>query len=343
MEREKDDASKTAVVIPLHEDAERRRSAGRRSARRPQPVDGSAAVYAFAGAAEPVEASDLAAPLPETGWEATAWDGLGFLRRRLTGNYSLDDYGFDRELSDAVVLPVLRRLYHQWFRVEVNGIEHIPASGGALLVANHSGGIVPLDVAMTSVAVHDEHPAARYLRMLGDDRVFGTPALSVLARRMGVTRACAADAERLLNAGELVGAWPEGFDGIGKPFSERYALQRFRRNGFVSSAVAAGVPIIPVSIVGAEEIYPVLGKVRSLARLLDVPYFPLTPTFPWFGPLGLVPLPSKWYIEFGAPISTDQIAASDDPAAVSELTDLVREQIQMTLYRLLGQRRGIWR
>ena len=332
----------SAVVIPLHEDGERRRVAGRRVVRRARPSSRGAEVLAFSGGAveEPTPAPAAVAPRP--GWEARASDGLAFLRRRLTGKYELDDYGFDRELSDNVVLPMLRALYQQWFRVEVNGIEHVPASGGALLVANHAGGILPLDAAMTAVAVHDRHPAGRQLRMLGHEKLFSTPGLSVLARRMGVTLACAADAERLLGAGELVGVWPEGYAGIGKRFRDRYTLQRFGRRGFVDSAVAAGVPIIPVSIVGAEEIYPVLGNVKSLARVLDLPYFPLTPTFPWLGPLGLVPLPSKWYIEFGAPISTAEIAASDDPAALFELTDLVREQIQTTLYRLLGQRRGTW-
>ena len=336
----------TAVVIPLHEDAQRRRTAGRRSARRPRPVDGSADVYAFAGADVDLPPVLDGPVFPAEGWEARASAGLAFLRRRLTGQYDLDDYGFDAELCDDVVLPALRMLYQQWFRVEVNGIEHIPTVGGALLVANHSGGILPLDAAMTAVAVHDKHPSARHLRMLGGERLFSTPGLSVLARRMGVTLACAADAERLLGAGELVGAWPEGFEGLGKPFRERYSLQRFGRGGFVASAVAAGVPIIPVSIVGAEEIHPVLGQVKSLARLLDLPYFPLTPTFPWLGPLGLIPLPSKWYIEFGAPISTEAVSSEADGAAddaIFELTDRVREQIQQTLYRLLVQRRGTWR
>jgi 1-acyl-sn-glycerol-3-phosphate acyltransferase len=179
--------------------------------------------------------------------------------------------------------------------------------------------------------------------MLGGDWVFSTPGLSVLARRMGVTLACSADANRLLGEGHLVGAWPEGFLGIGKPFRERYQLQRFGNHGFVSAAADAGVPIIPVSIVGAEEIHPVLGKVSALSRLLDVPYFPITPTFPWLGPLGLVPLPSKWYIEFGAPIDAAATVASGDPSAIFDLTDQVRESIQSTLFRLLVQRRGIWR
>jgi 1-acyl-sn-glycerol-3-phosphate acyltransferase len=180
--------------------------------------------------------------------------------------------------------------------------------------------------------------------MLGADLVFALPVVGQLARRAGHTLACNPDAERLMRDGEIVGVWPEGFKGIGKPYSERYKLQRFGRGGFVSAALRTGVPIIPVSIVGAEEIYPILGDVRLLARLLGLPYFPVTPTFPWLGPLGAVPLPSKWHIEFGEPIATDAYpaGAADDPMLMFNLTDQVRETIQHTLYKLLMQRRSVF-
>src|SRR5690606_11135305 len=138
------------------------------------------------------------------------------------------------------------------------------------------------------------------------------------------TLACQADAERMLTSGELVGVWPEGFKGIGKPFTERYKLQRFGRGGFVSAAVRTGVPIVPLSVVGAEEIYPIVGNLPSLARLLNLPYIPITPFVPALGPLGLVPLPSKWLLEFGEPIRTDEFdeaEAEDDPMLVFNLTD----------------------
>ncbi|HET8614791.1 MAG TPA: lysophospholipid acyltransferase family protein [Actinomycetales bacterium] len=283
---------------------------------------------------------------------------LAFLRRRLTGDYVVDDLGFDAELTEAL-LPVLRPLYRSWFRVEVRGIENVPAEGGALVVANHSGAIA-LDAVMTQLAVHDEHPAHRHLRLLGADLVFALPVVGELARKTGTTLATNADAERLLRSGELVGVWPEGFKGIGKPFSERYKLQRFGRGGFVSAALAAKVPIVPCSIVGAEEIYPIIGNLKSLARLLGLPYLPVTPTFPWLGLLGLVPLPSKWIIEFGTPIDTtshrpsagvdpgasgtssDDLDDPDDPMVVFDLTDQVRETIQQTLYALLMQRRSVF-
>lgn len=270
--------------------------------------------------------------------------GLDFLRRRLAGEYTVEETGFDPDLTDNVVLPVLRLLYDTWFRVEARGLENVPNEGGALLVANHSG-VLPMDGLMLQVAVRDHHPGHRRLRLLGADFVFRWPFVAQLARASGTTLACTADAERLLGGGELVGVFPEGFKGVGKPFSERYKLQRFGRGGFVSAALRGGVPILPCSIVGAEETYPMLADVRPVARLLGAPYAPVTPTFPWLGPLGLVPLPSKWYVQVGEPIATDAYAqgAADDPGLVIELTDHVRETIQHTLYAMLLQRRSVFR
>ncbi|MEP7018129.1 MAG: lysophospholipid acyltransferase family protein, partial [Actinomycetota bacterium] len=187
---------------------------------------------------------------------------LAFLRRRLTGDYTVDDFGFDADFTEHVYLPLLRPLYKSWFRVEVRGIENIPSTGGALVVSNHSGAVA-LDALMAQVAVHDEHPAHRHLRMLAADLVFQTPLIGEVARKSGSTLAANPDAERLLAAGELAGVWPEGFKGVGKPFSERYKLQRFGRGGFVSAALRTGVPIVPCSIVGAEEIYPMLGNLKT--------------------------------------------------------------------------------
>lgn len=273
--------------------------------------------------------------------EAQVAATLAFVRRRVAGEYEVDTFGFDQDFTENVYLPLLRPLYKRWFRVEVRGMEHLPASGGALLVANHSG-TVALDSLMTQVAVHDEHPAKRHLRMLGADLVFEMPLVGEVARKSGSTLATQADAERLLSSGELVGVWPEGFKGIGKPFSERYRLQRFGRGGFVSAAIRTGVPIIPCSIVGAEEIYPIIGNMKTFARLLGVPYAPVTPTWPLLGPLGLIPLPSKWLIEFGEPLETAHLgmAAADDPMLVFDLTDRIRETIQQTLHGLLRRRRS---
>ena len=267
----------------------------------------------------------------------------GFVRTRLTGDYPVDDFGFDPQLTDAVLMPALRMIYDKWFRVEVTGAEHLPADGGALVVANHSG-TLPWDAVMTSVAVHDNHPRGKHLRMLGADLVFKVPLLNTLARKSGQTVACSADAQRLLRSGEVVGVWPEGFKGIGKPFSERYQLQRFGRGGFVTTAMKAQVPIIPCSIVGAEEIYPKLADLTPLAKALGLPYFPITPFFPLLGPLGAIPLPTKWRIDFGKPIRTDLAApdATDDHSQVLEVAAEVRETIQQTLNGMVAARESIF-
>ena len=285
----------------------------------------------------------LAGRLLGKGWEERAAGGLGFLRRRLTGEYEVDEFGFDPELTEKVLLTAVRPLAEKYFRLEVRGAENLPEKGGALVVANHSG-VLPLDALMTQVAIHDHTPTQRHLRMLAADLVFVLPGVNELARKAGHTLACNEDAQRLLELGEIVGVWPEGFKGIGKPFADRYKLQRFGRGGFVSSALRAGVPIVPCSIVGAEEIYPMIGNARTLARLLGLPYVPITPTFPWLGPLGAVPLPTKWTIQFGEPIPTDSYPpeAADDPMLLFNLTDEVRETVQHTLYKLLVQRRSVF-
>ncbi|MGW4205811.1 1-acyl-sn-glycerol-3-phosphate acyltransferase [Streptomyces sp. NPDC004726] len=318
-------------------------AAGSSSAPVPAPVPGRTSA---AGAPEGV--APATGPEPGTrgsgdGWERRIAGGLAFLRRRITGEYEVDEFGYDKELTDQVLMSMVRPLYEKYFRVEVKGIENIPSEGGALVVANHSG-TLPLDGLMMQVAVHDHHPAERHLRLLAADLVFVLPVVNELARKAGHTLACAEDAERLLRRGEVVGVMPEGFKGIGKPFSDRYRLQRFGRGGFVSTALRAGAPIVPCSIVGAEEIYPMVGNARTLARVLGVPYFPITPTFPWLGPLGAVPLPTKWTIQFGEPIPTDGYPpeAAEDPMLMFNLTDQVREQIQHTLYKLLVQRRSVF-
>jgi 1-acyl-sn-glycerol-3-phosphate acyltransferase len=275
-------------------------------------------------------------------WEPQLARFLAFLRRRMTGDYEVDEYGFDPEVAERILLATLRPIAEKWFRVEVRGVENLPAEGGALVVSNHSG-TLPMDGLMTMLSIHDQ--TGRFLRPLGADLVFRLPVVSSLARKGGATLACNEDAERMLAGGELVGVWPEGFKGIGKPFGDRYKLQRFGRGGFVAAALRTGVPIVPLSVVGAEEIYPLVGNLPSLARLLGVPYIPVTPFFPWLGPLGLVPLPSKWLLEFGEPIRTDEYddGAADDPMLVFNVTDQVRETIQQSLYELLGRRDSVWR
>jgi 1-acyl-sn-glycerol-3-phosphate acyltransferase len=272
--------------------------------------------------------------------KASAWrqvaDAGSLVRRRIAGESGADESGFDPDFTANVLLPLVRPLYKDWFRVQMRGLEHVPASGPALVVANHSG-VLPLDAIMLQVGIFDEHPQHRNLRVLSADLVYDVPVLSYLARRSGHIRADRDMAQRLLAAGELVGVFPEGFKGTGKMFSERYQLQRFGRGGFASTASQAGVPIIPCAIVGAEEIYPMIGNARSVARLLRLPYFPVTPLFPWLGPVGAVPLPSNWIIEFCPPVSTWP-AAADQPEDVSSLADTVRKIIQHKVDELVQER-----
>jgi 1-acyl-sn-glycerol-3-phosphate acyltransferase len=272
-------------------------------------------------------------------WEDSLDETVDFLRKRLRGDYAVDEFGFDPEFTTKIFLPPLRRLADSWFRIEVRGAENLPADGSALLVSNHAG-TLPIDGMILHSVVYDE--IGRHVRMLGADLIFKTPYAHDLARKTGTTLACQEDAERLLATNQLVAVFPEGFKGLGKPYADRYKLQRFGRGGFVSAALRAQVPIIPTAIVGSEEIFPLIGKVPALARVLGLPYFPITPLFPWFGPLGMIPLPSKWIIQFGEAITTDELGAgaADDPMIVFNITDQVRETIQQTLYALLMQRRS---
>ena len=338
-----DDAK--AKVIPLHKHSGSLR-------RHPSTLAGPAERVSAKQAAAVVRELDerrgghgaLAASGPEPSeFSRRVADVVAFLRERITGDYQVDEFGFDPHFNEAVVLPLLRVFFNDWFRVEVSGIENLPVDGPALVVANHAG-VLPMDALMLSVAVHDHHPDRRNLRMLAADLVFDLPMIGPTARKAGHTMACTSDANRLLEAGELTAVFPEGYKGLGKHFKDRYKLQRFGRGGFVSAALRTKAPIVPCSIVGSEEIYPMLADVKLLARLLGVPYFPITPLFPLAGPAGLVPLPSKWHIAFGEPIETTDYdaGAADDPMVTFELTDQVRETIQQTLYRLLAGRRNMF-
>jgi 1-acyl-sn-glycerol-3-phosphate acyltransferase len=215
-------------------------------------------------------------------------EALAFLRRRITGDYEVDVYGFDRDLTEQVLMPLARPLYRRYWRVRAVGLEHVPAESGALIVANHAGAL-PFDAIMTKVALFDEHPNHRHLRELAADLALRTPVIGHLARKNGNTLAHGDDATRLLNDGELVGVWPEGFKGIGKLYRDRYKLQRFGRGGFVEVALRTGAPIVPVAIIGAEEIYPMIANAKFLARIFGFPYFPITWQFPAAGAAGSHP------------------------------------------------------
>ncbi len=277
-------------------------------------------------------------PAPQS--SSGLFDGItGFLRRRLDGNYPIDDFGYDEELSREVLLPLTRPLYERYFRVRTRGVDRIPDEGAALLVGNHSG-TIPLDAVIVQHAVATEHPRRRPVRNVAADLAFRMPFVGPLARKSGNAVACDEDAFELLRRGELVGVYPEGYKGVGKGWKERYKLQRFGRGGFIEIALRTRTPIVPVAIVGAEEAFPMIANARVLARAFGFPYFPITPTFPLLGPLGLLPLPSRWLIEFGEPIPMDDYPedAAEDAMLVFDLTDRIRDTIQQMLYRNLSLR-----
>jgi 1-acyl-sn-glycerol-3-phosphate acyltransferase len=193
---------------------------------------------------------------------------------------------------------------------------------------------------MISVALLREHPLPRHPRFLVLNWAFDLPWISAFIRRVGGVVASPYNALRLLEQDQLVAVFPEGVKGTGKPFGERYRLQRFGRGGFVEIALRASAPIVPVAVVGSEEIYPKLADVPALARVIGAPFFPVTPTFPWLGPLGVVPLPSKWRIEFCDPIDTAHYGpdAANDRGLVLELTEQVRDTVQQAVYANLVRR-----
>jgi 1-acyl-sn-glycerol-3-phosphate acyltransferase len=285
------------------------------------------------GSELPLAFAEAGAALPRDLGEA-----LDRLIKRQGGDYREDEWGFDEEFADAL-LPFLEFLYDRWWRVETLGARNVPSHGRALLVANHAG-TLPWDATMISVGLLREHPLPRYPRFLVLDWAFRLPYISVAMRKVGGVVASPYNALRLLEQDELVAVFPEGAKGAGKRFGERYRLQRFGRGGFVELALRTGSPIVPVAVVGSEEIYPKVGESAAMARLIGAPYFPITPTFPLLGPLGTVPLPSKWRIEFAEPIDTARFGpdAAEDRSFVFELSEQVRATIQSKVYENLVAR-----
>ncbi len=261
---------------------------------------------------------------------------------RRGANYAVDDFGFDPQWTESFI-TVFKSLYRDYWRVETVGVGHVPETGRALLVANHAG-VLPWDGTMIKTAVFTEHSHPRHVRALVASQFMGMPVMSWFLRRTGQAVGHPDDTRRLLERDELVLVFPEGTRGTGKSFRDRYRLRRFGRGGFVATAIRARAPIIPVSVVGSEEIYPMVGDLRPVAKLLGLPYFPVTPFWPWLGPLGMIPLPSKWRIQFHPPIDVSHlpITAAEDQHQVMALADEVRETIQRGIYDNLKLRRGVF-
>lgn len=276
---------------------------------------------------EPSELAELAAGTAER------------LSRRMAGRYHEDEWGFDEELAE-MAFPLFEALYERWWRVTSIGVRNVPSHGRALLVANHAGSMFPFDATMIGTAILKEHPLPRWAKALVLDWAFDLPYVSLVLRKIGGVPAHPENAVRLLEQDNLVMVFPEGVKGTGKPFSQRYRLARFGRGGFVEMALRTGAPIVPVAVVGSEEIYPKIGESPALARLIGAPFFPLTPTFPWLGALGLLPLPSRWRIEFCEPIEISGYGpeAAADRGLVFDLSEQVRERVQAAIYENLAAR-----
>jgi 1-acyl-sn-glycerol-3-phosphate acyltransferase len=267
-----------------------------------------------------------------------ARDRVSAALRRLDGDYQEDEWGFDEEFADLVE-PVFDFLYDRWWRVTPSGVHNVPSHGRALLVANHAG-ILPWDGTMMAMSILREHPLPRYPRFLVLNWAFDLPLVSVILRKVGGVVASPYNALRLLEQDQLVAVFPEGVKGAGKDFKDRYRLQRFGRGGFVEIALRTGAPLVPVAVVGSEEIYPKIGELPWISKLIGAPYFPVTPTFPLLGPFGTIPLPSRWRIEFCEPIDTSGYGpeAANDRGLVFELSERVRETIQQKVYENLVER-----
>ena len=257
----------------------------------------------------------------------------------------INDWGRSERIEEAFDRTVVEFFYRYWFRAEVEGIENVPDSGGALLVSNHAGALPP-DAAMIGKAIQEEHPRPRPLNITVEHFFKGYPFFSMLAPKIGCVAAHPANVHRLLHDEEaLVLVFPEGRKGTEKVFHERYRLRRFGRGGFVAAAMRARSKIVPVCVVGAEEAAPVFAQVGVLKRLTGLLYFPLTPTFPWMGPLGMLGyLPAKFKIRFLEPIDTAELdgGSSADRALIQNVAQEVRARIQENLHEMVGRRRSVW-
>lgn len=257
---------------------------------------------------------------------------------------NFDDWGRSESFI-ARIEPLLDFYYRHWFRVEVDGIGNVPSEGGALLVSNHSGALPP-DAPMIMQAIRNEHPRPRPVYMLVEHWFKGYPGVSMLAARMGLVPAHPENAQRLLHdESQLAIVFPEGQKGSRKLSWQRYRLRRFGRGGFVRTAARAGVPIVPVAVIGAEESMPIFAHFRALEKLTGLIYFPLTPTFPHFGlAAALMYLPAKFRICFLDPIEPAELPADleRDPAAVQAVAELVRGRIQERLDRETEARGSVW-
>ena len=252
-----------------------------------------------------------------------------------------DEFGTDAQLLERT-RPLLDWMFERYWRVEVRGLERVPVNGPVLFVANRSG-MLPYDGMMLAHILERSIPGLARPRFMVADWLVTLPFVQPLLARMGGVRACRENSDRTLRTGRSVIAFPEGAKGATKTFRERYRLKRFGRGGVVRAAIDNDVPLVPVGIVGAEEAHPILFKSHTVARPFGLPFIPITPTFPALGPLGLLPLPTKWVIVFGEPIDLSRPAdADDEELIISRSTADLRQRIQELVELGLDCRSSVW-
>jgi 1-acyl-sn-glycerol-3-phosphate acyltransferase len=289
---------------------------------------------------EPV-ADDLGAE--RSGLPARVRDDLRDLLPGVEPERTLSDWGRSERVEGLYDRTLLEFLYRYWFRCEIQGVENVPSTGGALLVSNHSGALPP-DAPMIGKAIKEEHPHPRPLNITVEHFFKGYPGFSMLAPKIGCVAAHPANVQRLLyDEEQLVLVFPEGRKGTEKLYKDRYRLRRFGRGGFVEAAMRAQAPIVPVCVVGAEEAAPIFAQVSLLQKLTGFIYFPITPTFPHLGLLGMLGyLPAKFKIRFLEPIHFDDPDSYRDKSLVQTVAQEVRARIQENVWEMVGERESVW-
>ena len=253
-----------------------------------------------------------------------------------------DDFGLDLQFL-ARLEPMLDFLQTHYWRVRVEGLEQIPLSAPCVFVANRSG-LIPYDGLMLAHVLSGVGDAESRVRFLVSDSVANQPFLQGWLARVGAVRACRENAERLLDSGFSIIAFPEGDGGASKSFRDRYTLVRFSRDAAVLTALERQVPLVPVGLVGAEETHPLLARVPPPQSLGGLPFLPVTPTFPLFGALGALPLPARWVIRFGQAWSSGELEVeADDEVAVMRLHAEIRERVQALVRAAVKTRGPAWR